>query len=317
MNKITAKSPLSSAQPTKVCDLPKETIFRFLKAYYGTQPPAEIIETDYTLWRCSETGIEFAWPMTPGNHAFYEWISSFDSYYTKYRWEYGKVNSLILENGPLDPNFSILDVGCGTGDFLRGVNFLPNTSKFGLDLTVSSVEACLKSGLQAFCGTIEEGMESGYLKKGMFDVVTSFHCLEHVCDPVAFVRSLMDVTQKGGQIYLSTPYSPMSFEDGWFDVLNHPPHHLTRWNLKSYQQLAKLLDIKMRYFSPDPSPLKRALSIFRLHRYGPSARVGKFHLFRDVLLNPISFIKQWNAQKIRGKSHPIGGNDLILVEITN
>ena len=97
---------------------------------------------------------------------------------------------------------------------------------------------------------METAIASGFLKPGEFPVVTSFHCLEHVSQPVEFVRELLRATARGGSLFLSTPYSPMSFETEWFDVMNHPPHHMTRWNLAAYRKLAEILGVKMRHFCP-------------------------------------------------------------------
>jgi hypothetical protein len=84
-------SPLSKLAPQKIRDLPRQFLLEQLEEFFRAVPPAGIVETDYALWRCAETGLEFCEPALPGSVAFYEWVSSFPSYYPGTRWEYGEV----------------------------------------------------------------------------------------------------------------------------------------------------------------------------------------------------------------------------------
>jgi SAM-dependent methyltransferase len=310
-------SPLSALPPEKIRDLPKTFLLEQLECYYGKKPPAEVVESDYSLWRCAETGLEFAWPMLPGNALFYEWVSSFASYYPGIRWEYGEVRRLLSQEGAMNNrDLKVLDVGCGKGDFLKGMDFLPADRRYALDLNEPAVQACRQQGFQAFCGTIETAMASGFVKRSQFPVVTSFHCLEHVDKPLEFVRSLADITAPGGRLFVSTPYSPMSFESEWFDILNHPPHHMTRWNLKAYQHVASRLGLKMRYFAPPSSALRRTLNVFQLLQYGPNRPVGKAKLLADLLTHLPGVARHYQKQSRRERETGGVSGDLILVEFT-
>src|SRR5581483_8501527 len=281
-----ARSPLSKAAPKKVRDLSKAFILEQLERYYGARPPEGAVENDYVLYECAETGLQFSWPQRPGNSIFYAWLAGFDSYYPGVRWEYGMVDQLLNDN----PNPRILDVGCGKGDFLRNLGNVSSDNKAGLGLNAPAIEACRRAGLRTFCGTIETAMSGGFLKPREFSHVTSFHCLEHVVDPVGFMRSLLAATAPGGSVFVSTPYSPMSFESHWFDIMNHPPHHLGRWNLKAYRRLAEILGAKMTYFTPSSAAFQRALNLFRLVRYGPNRPIGKARLAKDLIVHCREFV---------------------------
>lgn len=307
------QSPLSSSPPEKVRDLPKAFILEQLEIYYAAKPRPEAVECDYSLWECAETGLQFAWPMLPGNACFYEWVSGFASYYPGIRWEYGEVCRLLeTEKISAGKNFKLLDVGCGKGDFLQSLNSISSENKFALDLNEPAIEECRRQGFQAFCGTVDSALARGFLKAGEFSVVTAFHCLEHVDDPVAFVRSLVKIAAPGGRVFISTPYSPMSFEAGWFDVLNHPPHHMTRWNLRAYGRLAEMLGVKMRYFAAPSSALRRALNVFCLLHYGPNRFFGKARMLKDLCRHFPEFARHYRKQIQR---KPVEA-DLILVELT-
>jgi SAM-dependent methyltransferase len=312
LNLEAARSPLSQLPPKKIRDLSQTFLLDQLEDYYDTRPPAEVVECDYALWECAETGLQFAWPPLPGNLCFYEWVSSFPSYYPGIRWEYGEVHRLLASEKSLGKNFRLLDVGCGKGDFLRGLDFIPNENKFALDLNEPAVVQCQQQGFQAFCGTMDAALAAGFLRAGEFPVVTSFHCLEHVDQPVEFVRSLIGVVKPGGRLFISTPYSPMSFESEWFDILNHPPHHMTRWNLAAYQRLAEMVGAKMRYFAPPLNPLRRAFNVFYLLHYGPNRLVSRTTVLKDLCRHFPAFVRHYFKQIQR---KPIGAN-LILVELT-
>jgi 2-polyprenyl-3-methyl-5-hydroxy-6-metoxy-1,4-benzoquinol methylase len=306
-------SPLSARPPKKIRDLPRTFLLDQLELYYGARPPAGAVECDYALWECVETGLQFAWPNQPGSLRFYEWVSGFASYYPGIRWEYGEVRRLVEpEHKTAGKNFKLLDVGCGKGDFLQGMDSLPNEKKYALDLNEPAVVECRRLGFQAFCGTMDSALAAGFFKAGEFPVVTSFHCLEHVDQPVEFVRSLMAAVAPGGRLFISTPYSPMSFESDWFDILNHPPHHMTRWNLSAYQRLAEMAGAKMHFFVPPTSALKRTLNVFRLRHYGPNHPVGRGKLVADLVRHFPGFARDFRKQQSR---HPVAA-DVILVEFT-
>jgi SAM-dependent methyltransferase len=309
----TPQSPLSSSPPKKIRDLSRTFILERLADYYAVPPPAESVECDYSLWECAETGLQFAWPMRPGNTDFYRWLAGFGSYYPGNRWEYRETRTLIQpERSAGGGSLKVLDVGCGQGDFLQSLDFVPRENKFALDLNEPAVRECRRRGFQSFCGTVETAAAAGFLQPAGFSTVTSFHCLEHVAEPLSFVRSLVSATAPGGRVFISTPYSPMSFEADWFDIMNHPPHHMTRWNLVAYRRLADILGTKMRCLVPPSSALRRTLNVFQLLHYGPNRSPGRATLLKDLLFH---FPELTRLHAIQKRRQPVGA-DVILVELT-
>jgi len=296
--------------------LPKQFLLDQLELQYQAKPPPQAVEADYALWQCAETGLQFAAPMLPGNAVFYEWLGGFESYYPGERWEYRKVRSILETKKHLNGKSKVLDVGCGKGDFLRSLDFLQNENKIALDFNESAVQACRRQGFPAFCGMVETAMAAGFLHAAEFPLVTSFHCLEHVSQPVEFVRALLKVTAPGGCVFVSTPYSPMSTESDSFDVLNHPPHHLTRWNLAAHQRLAAMLGVKMRYFIPPAGAAKRALKALWISRHGTRQPISKATLLADLMRDFPAFLRQYWKHRERERTNQGIGADVILVELT-
>lgn len=156
-----------------------------------------IEERDSNLFACGNCRHTFT---VPAHAAESEYIDSYFSEshknwfanpdYRLFRFIYKKLAGIYREKP-----FSLLDVGCGKGDFLKymvkknipcelsGVDLLENTSpgiKFinadflSLDLT----------------------------KK--FDVVICLHVIEHFEDPTVFMKKIGSILEKGGLLFIAT-----------------------------------------------------------------------------------------------------------------
>lgn len=97
----------------------------------------------------------------------------------------------------------VLEVGCANG------NFLNKFSKLGFNCTgiepsdVTSAIAKNLYGLNIIAGVVES-MNLDELKD-KFDLVLSMHTLEHVLDPVLFVRCLVSCIKPNGYLYIEVP----------------------------------------------------------------------------------------------------------------
>jgi 2-polyprenyl-3-methyl-5-hydroxy-6-metoxy-1,4-benzoquinol methylase len=269
---------------------------------------------DYTLMKCNECSFEFGYPATEGSGPFYDWITSQPKYYTRGRWEYSKVLELLSKE---KKKIKLLDVGCGDGQFFDAIIQSKNSNIdfYGLDPTTRSIEICKSKGYKAFCMDIEE-FKSSY-KEFSFNVVTAYHVLEHIADPKKFLKDLMDLISPMGEIYISTPYSPMDFELEWYDVLNHPPHHMGRWNLKSYEKIAEVLGLRLEVFMPESSNLiKSAVTSFVFSIYGPFKNTPKIKILKSVLSHPFKFLNHLFKQSKRYRIFGKRTSNVILVKFT-
>ena len=79
----------------------------------------------------------------------------------------------------------VLDVGCGTGRFLRELN-LPQQRLVGLDFSVdAAAEAWASNAVPAVCGALT----SPPFAAGVFSIITMFQVLEHLYDPSVYVQA--------------------------------------------------------------------------------------------------------------------------------
>ena len=79
------------------------------------------------------------------------------------------------------------------------------------------------------------------LKKNSFDVITLFDVIEHVKNPILFLKEINSLLKKNGIILIFTPNSE-SLGFHYLEEKNNliiPPYHLTYFNLKSFNYLPK------------------------------------------------------------------------------
>jgi len=131
---------------------------------------------------------------------------------------------------------NILDVGCGTGDFLlkcknKGWNVVgvePNSNAYSLaEIKLSTIKPS-----KIFSDITEMTSEK-------FDVITLWHVLEHVPNLSAYISKLKSLLKPNGVLVIAVPnyksYDANYYKQFWaaFDV----PRHLWHFSKKSIQVL--------------------------------------------------------------------------------
>jgi SAM-dependent methyltransferase len=95
----------------------------------------------------------------------------------------------------------ILEIGCAGGWFLKAAREQGWEGR-GIEISGEAAEfAGTKLGLDVFCGELAE---AGF-PSGSFDVVYMADVLEHVPEPVAFMREVNTVLARGGQVVVCGP----------------------------------------------------------------------------------------------------------------
>jgi len=95
----------------------------------------------------------------------------------------------------------ILDVGCSTGHFLHSLKGRVNT-RVGVELSSEEV-AFVRKNLDF--PVYDKPVETLHIPEGPFDVITALQVLEHVEDPITFLRNLGKHLKPNGHLYLELP----------------------------------------------------------------------------------------------------------------
>jgi ubiquinone/menaquinone biosynthesis C-methylase UbiE len=104
-----------------------------------------------------------------------------------------------------DERFRLLDLGCGTGAFLRkAAEAFPNAELVGIDASRASMERA-RSAPSPPNVTYVEGMFEDAIDHGPFDVVVLSEVFEHVEETDALLRTAFAVLAAGGHLSFSTP----------------------------------------------------------------------------------------------------------------
>lgn len=171
-----------------------------------------------TLWRCNESGVLFFDPPVAGDDKFYSMLNNAPWYYMDEKQEYEEAARWVKVGD------AVLDVGCGFGGFS---DHLPRGASFtGLELTESSVVKAVALGRNVKQELIEAHAERNAER---YDVVTSFQVVEHVQNPMQFMELMVRCARPGGRLVVAVPNDESFMGGGFNNLLNLPPHHLTRW----------------------------------------------------------------------------------------
>jgi SAM-dependent methyltransferase len=104
------------------------------------------------------------------------------------------------------PNPSVIDVGCGRGEFLRAARLEQFSNVVGLELSTEIAEhAASFDGLRIVRETVEEFAAH---TDERFDAVMLSAVIEHVHDPDMMLRAVSQITRKGAVVYIDAPCEP-------------------------------------------------------------------------------------------------------------
>jgi len=135
---------------------------------------------------------------------------------------------------------SYMDIGCGTGRFLRtmAARGVPRNRIHGLELDAQVVERLRGEGFQAWCERVETCTS---VEPGSIDLATMFHVIEHVDQPDRVLSRVAEWLAPGGILALETPNLD-SLDARVFRKRYWGGYHIPRhWHLFSPQTLERLV----------------------------------------------------------------------------
>jgi SAM-dependent methyltransferase len=116
----------------------------------------------------------------------------------------------------------LLDFGCGAGAFARWM------STRGYDVVGLEPFSLGEEQREGNLRLVRQPLESAAATLGRFEVITLWHVLEHLRDPVPVLQTLKGLLAPGGALVVSVPnfdsWQRKVFGGGWFHL--DPPRHL-------------------------------------------------------------------------------------------
>lgn len=134
------------------------------------------------------------------------------------------------------------DIGAGSGAFalaLKETGFFQRVLAF--DFSEDCVRACAKGGIEAYRGSVED------IPEGSVNLLTMNDLIEHISDPLSFLRKCYSTLMPDGFIEIATPNG----EGFDFKILKEktvnitPPEHLNYFNPTSIKILLKRAGFSM------------------------------------------------------------------------
>ena len=208
----------------------------------------------YEMLGCEHCGLEYASPLVSPSTDWYSLAYEALSLYPSERWEF----DYVLKNAD-SPN-CLAELGCGAGYFLRKCASQKINCQ-GFDFLKEVVDQCQRDGLSASLMDLSNvndlGSSTGSVK---FDTIVSFHVLEHLDNPSELFCFSWNSSSKYAELWVSVPSDRrLTRLFGERDFLDQPPHHLTRWNLKSLKQIGDNNGWDFKEIIYEPIPLSQIL----------------------------------------------------------
>jgi SAM-dependent methyltransferase len=150
-----------------------------------------------------------------------------------------RITGNLLPYIKLGPEHRLLDIGCGSGRHLKSIQVETGCTAEGLDFEIRD------ELLQRFSKpplVLRRGDFFSYdFGDERYDVVYAAHIIEHVADPIAFLRKIDGILKPGGVCVLETPnedcLGARIFGADWGG--NHIPRHWFLPNPRSAEIMVK------------------------------------------------------------------------------
>ena len=139
---------------------------------------------------------------------------------------------------------ALLDFGCGAGGFL--ILAKDYADVYGIERQDSLENHFKKNNIKVFKSLNDIDKK--------FDIITMFHVLEHLKDPVAALQELLTYLKDNGEIIIEVPNSDDAllsiYKCSKFANFTHWRCHLYSFNEKSLKIMLKKAGIKINYIKP-------------------------------------------------------------------
>lgn len=178
---------------------------------------------------CLNCGLRQFFPYWIGLPSLYGDLQKYSWYYKAEKHEFDVASAFIK------PGDRVLEVGCGSGEFGAILGSL--VQYVGVESNPDGVAIARSRGLNVSNMNVLD-------LDGEFSVVCLFQVLEHVLSPGELLCNLSKKLKEGGRLIVSVPAedSFMGFEVN--NILNLPPHHLTRWSDSTLHKISEIIGLR-------------------------------------------------------------------------
>jgi SAM-dependent methyltransferase len=195
--------------------------------------------TSITNFVCGACGLDFYVPQSPGDSSLYAHLQRTSWYYEPAKWEFERA---IAQIG-VDDRY--LEIGCGVGNFAGELVRAGRKHVHALDSNQDALREAAAKGVRTFADPAAIGA-------ARFDVVATFQVLEHVPDPLDFLRFQQSLLAPGGRILVAVPNHDSFIGLDAQNELNQPPHHCSRFRKTTMQKIAELLGMELVRLEAEP-----------------------------------------------------------------
>jgi 2-polyprenyl-3-methyl-5-hydroxy-6-metoxy-1,4-benzoquinol methylase len=161
------------------------------------------------------------------------------------------VSYRFLPRRATDPKMRVLDVGCGSGEWLT------LASEAGWQVAGSEPDEAAAKVAERGGVEVRQFVTDWLDQPGAFDAITSNHSIEHVHDPAALLRAAHALLRPGGFLFIQTPNIDAAGHDiyGRYWRGLEVPRHLVLFNAESLRQLISRIGFTEVRLRKTPSAL--------------------------------------------------------------
>jgi len=215
--------------PPQMCQICKKSIeFIFVRDHKNA-------DGRFSLYECKQCQVQLWVPFKGPPSDWYEKHKAYavsELFEPKVFREYHKEFFKKFKTLPLGS--MVLDLGCGTGEFLNSL-CKRGYRAWGVDFNKNSIDLAKRFfGLSTvYAMNLNDFLTIPDLPE--FDVITLFEVIEHVDNPKELISNIQKILKPGGFFVLSTPSRDRMLVN--VTEMDFPYHHLTRWNETSIRRL--------------------------------------------------------------------------------
>lgn len=238
------------------------------------------IKRDRAYWRCRNCALDFQWPVPTAAELlqYYERSYREGLYKTFVDAEQMKAQTAAYRYKVLSDKVQgslWLDVGCADGQFLSVLHARGHAAT-GIDVSEVAVQRAQQRGLDARVAALEE-----FPANTTFDVITAFDVLEHVRNPIGFLRSARDMMHAGSYFAITTPNlnSLLRHVMGrrWYFYI--PDEHLHLFSRLALDHACRQVGLRILRCGPIGKPLTLRYGLTQFQEYNPVV----YRLLRPVV----------------------------------